>query len=151
MYQERAHPGVENANGDQRPTGLYVGLGVKTSGTQLTFQQGSPVVTKNDLDLMIDGRGFFQVSVAPDQAEGGIAYTRAGNFTLNADGEIVLATDQGRRLEPNITVPDDATKVQVTADGQVLAFFEGESDPQNRARGDGSRDASAGGAGGFER
>jgi flagellar basal-body rod protein FlgG len=131
MYQERAHPGVENANGDQRPTGLYVGLGVKTSGTQLTFQQGSPVVTKNDLDLMIDGRGFFQVSVAPDQAEGGIAYTRAGNFTLNADGEIVLATDQGRRLEPNITVPDDATKVQVTADGQVLAFFEGESDPQN--------------------
>jgi len=131
MYQERAHPGVENANGDQRPTGLYVGLGVKTSGTQLTFKQGSPVVTENELDLMIDGRGFFMVSVEPDRAEGGIAYTRAGNFTLNADGEIVLANDQGRRLEPNITVPDDATKVQITADGQVLAFFEGESDPQN--------------------
>jgi len=131
MYQERAHPGVENANGDQRPTGLYVGLGVKTSGTQLSFAQGSPVVTENELDLMIDGKGFFQVMVEPDRAEGGIAYTRAGNFTLNEDGEVVLATDQGRRLEPNITVPDDATGVQVTADGQVFAFFEGQSDPQN--------------------
>lgn len=131
IYQERAHPGVENANGDQRPTGLYVGLGVKASGTQLSFAQGSPVVTNNDLDFMIDGRGFFQVSVEPDSAEGGVAYTRAGNFVLNEEGELVLANDQGRRVEPNIQVPEDATGVQITSDGQVYAVFDGEAQPQN--------------------
>ena len=130
MYQEKAHPGVENANGDQRPTGLYVGLGVKTSGTQLNFTQGAPLVTERELDIAIDGKGFFQVTVDPDLAEGGVAYTRAGNFTLNADGEIVLANDDGRRLEPSITVPDDATNIQITSDGQVLAFIPGQADPQ---------------------
>jgi len=131
IYQERAHPGVENANGDQRPTGLYVGLGVKVSGTQLNFAQGSPIVTDNPYDIMIDGRGFFQVSVEPDTAEGGVAYTRAGNFTLNEEGELVLANDQGRRIEPNITIPDDAIGVEITGDGQVYAVFEGQAAPQN--------------------
>ncbi len=131
LYQERAHPGVENANGDQRPTGLYVGLGVKASGTQLNFEQGSPIVTNNDLDVTIDGRGFFQVSVEPDTAEGGVAYTRSGNFVLNENGEIVLANDQGRRLEPPLDVPEGATAIEITSDGQVFAVFDGEGNPQN--------------------
>lgn len=101
LYQEKAIPGVENANGDKRPTGTYVGLGVRVSGTQVGFAQGSPQQTDRPLDLMIDGNGFFQVTIE----DGRIGYTRAGNFTLNADGEIVLANDQGRRLEPNITIP----------------------------------------------
>lgn len=54
IYVERAQPGVENANGDQRPTGLYVGLGVKVSGTQLDFSQGAPLTTNRTLDVMID-------------------------------------------------------------------------------------------------
>src|SRR5210317_1489280 len=61
LYIERAQPGVENANGDERPIGLYVGLGVEVSGTQVDFAQGSPLPTERPLDLMIDGNGFFPV------------------------------------------------------------------------------------------
>lgn len=130
LYIEKAQPGVENANGDQRPTGLYVGLGVKVSGTQLDFTQGAPSNTGRELDLMIDGDGFFQVGVEDDRAPGGVAYTRAGNFTLNADGEIVLANDQGRRLEPNITVPDDAERVEILRTGEVFVRLPGQEEPQ---------------------
>lgn len=130
LYVEKAQPGVENANGDQRPTGLYVGLGVKVSGTQLNFEQGAPMPTDNVLDMMIDGAGFFRVEVQDELAEGGVAYTRAGNFTKNSDGDIVLATDQGRTLEPSIQIPDDATSVQILSTGEVYATIPGQADPQ---------------------
>lgn len=119
IYQEKALPGVENANGDQRPTGLYVGLGVRVSGTQLNFSQGAPLETGRQLDVLIDGQGFFQVEVESDRAENATAYTRAGNFALNSDGEIVLANMQGRRLIPNITVDPDARFVEIGSDGRV--------------------------------
>lgn len=128
FYIERAQPGVENANSDQRPTGLYVGLGVKSSGTQVSFAQGSPVATDEQYDVMIEGAGFFQVSV-PD-APGGIAYTRAGNFTLNAQSELVMASDQGRRLEPGITVPADTLRVEIDGTGRVFARVLGQPQPQ---------------------
>src|SRR6056297_3618788 len=119
-YVERQQPGVETATGDQRPTGLYVGLGVKVSGTQVDFEQGAPIETGNDLDVYIEGDGFFQVQVEDSIAPGGTAYTRAGNFTLNADGEIVLANSEGRRLVPGIQIPDDAIRpIEISADGRV--------------------------------
>lgn len=127
LYVERAQPGVENANGDQRPTGLYVGLGVKVSGTQVQFSQGSPVATDNPLDLMIEGSGFFQVAV-DDNLGGGIAYTRAGNFTLNADGEIVLANDQGRRLEPVIALDDDVLQIAIDRNGRIFVLRPGNTE-----------------------
>ncbi|USN98094.1 MAG: flagellar basal-body rod protein FlgG [Phycisphaeraceae bacterium] len=126
LYVERAQPGVENANGDQRPTGLYVGLGVKVSGTQVEFSQGSPISTDQPLDMMIDGAGFFQVAV-DDELGGGTAYTRAGNFTLNADGEIVLANDQGRRLIPTITLDEDVLQVDVDRNGRVFVLRPGQT------------------------
>ncbi|TVQ31734.1 MAG: flagellar basal-body rod protein FlgG [Phycisphaeraceae bacterium] len=129
MYVEKAQPGVENANGDQRPTGLYVGLGVKVSGTQVDFEQGAPLSTGRDLDIAIQGKGFFQVRVEDDRGPGGIAYTRAGNFTLNSEGQIVLANDQGRILEPEIEIPDDALGVQITGDGRVYVLQPGEEEP----------------------
>ncbi len=131
IYQEKAYPGVENANGDERPTGLYVGLGVKVSGTQLSFEQGSPIATEKPLDVMIDGNGFFQVEVEDDRGEGGIAYTRAGSFVLNSDGDIVLANDQGRRLFPTITVDENATFVEIGSDGLVRYLVPGSSEPQD--------------------
>ncbi|HWB19938.1 MAG TPA: flagellar hook-basal body complex protein, partial [Phycisphaerales bacterium] len=110
LYTEKAQPGIENSNGDRRPTGLYVGHGTKISGTQLSFEQGTAENTGHPLDLMIEGDGFFQVKIEDDTGEG-IGYTRAGNFTVNQDGEIVLANDNGRRLEPGITIPEGATGV----------------------------------------
>lgn len=129
LYIERAQPGTENSIGDERPTGLYVGLGVKVSGTQLSFEQGPPITTERDLDIAIDGNGFFQVTVEPERAPGGIAYTRAGNLSVNSDGELVLANDQGRRLEPGITIPEATTGVTITRDGRVFAAVDGEAEP----------------------
>ena len=130
IYQEKKLPGVENANGDTRPIGLYVGLGVRVSGTQLDLKKGAPLATERELDLYIDGPGFFKVEVEDTVAPNGIAYTRAGSFTKNADGELVLASDTGRRLDPNITIPDDATQISVTADGRVFVRIPGDAEPQ---------------------
>lgn len=130
LYTEQAQPGVETASGDQRPTGLYVGLGVKVSGTQLDFSQGSTITTGNELDMLIEGQGFFQVQVENALSSDRIAYTRAGQFTRNSQGEIVLATDQGRRLLPNIKIPDNATKVEIQSDGRVLVTTPNSTTPQ---------------------
>lgn len=129
MYQELAQPGTENANGDRRPTGLYVGLGTKISGTEVDFSQGAAHNTNQPLDLMITGQGFFQVQVEDDLGDG-IAYTRAGNFTKNQDGELVLATDSGRRLIPNITIPENANAITISTDGVVSVSVPGQIDPQ---------------------
>lgn len=134
LYQERKLPGTENAHGDQRPIGLYVGLGVQVSGTQLDFTDGPMLPTERDLDVYIDGPGFFRVSVEDGTAPDGVAYTRAGSFTLNSDGEIVLASDPGRRLIPNLQVSDEATKVEITADGRVFESIPGEAEPQEIGR-----------------
>lgn len=128
LYVERGQPGVENNNGDQRPTGLYVGLGVQVSGTQQDFAQGAPLETGRQLDITIEGEGFFMVETE-SQLGGGQAYTRSGNFALNSDGEIVMANNQGRRLEPGITVPDDALNIDISPDGRVYVMQPGDTQP----------------------
>lgn len=129
LYLEKAQPGVENANGDERPTGLYVGLGTKLSGTQIDFTEGPAEPTDRPLDLYIAGDGFFQVQVEDDLGEG-FAYTRAGNFTKNSEGDMVLATDTGRRLDPPITIPDDATGVEILNDGRVMVSLPGQNEAE---------------------
>ena len=130
LYQVKAQPGVENANGDQRPAGLLVGMGTRISNTQYDFTIGAPIDTGRELDLMIDGNGFFQTSILQEIGDG-IGYTRAGNFFVNRDGEVVLGNSDGPRLEPPITLPADTLRVEVSADGNVLAFLPGQVDPTN--------------------
>lgn len=132
MYMERAQPGTQNANDDERPTGLYVGLGVKVSGTQLDFTQGAPQFTGRNLDVHIAGEGFFVVGV--EDSLGGTAYTRSGNFALNSEGDIVLANDQGRRLEPNINIPPGSKSISISGDGQVTYVPAGETEPAEAGR-----------------
>ena len=129
IYQEKRLPGVENASGAESPTGLYVGLGVKVSGTQLDFRLGAPIETGKALDLLIDGEGFFRVQVPPSVSGDGLAYTRAGNFTVNEDGELVLANDQGLRLDVGVTIPEDATQIEVSTDGRVVVQQSGSNEP----------------------
>src|SRR5690606_16734007 len=74
LYMEKRQPGVENSLGAIRPTGLYVGLGVKVSGTQVNFTQGGLLNTERELDIAIEGNGFFQIEVPPDQAPNGVAF-----------------------------------------------------------------------------
>lgn len=128
LYVEEKMPGIENANGDRRPIGLYVGLGTAVSGTQLDLAQGPAQETGRQLDILIDGEGLFQVEIEDDVGDG-IGYTRAGNFVTNQDGEIVLASDTGRRLIPNIVIPDDATMVEISTDGVVSVAITGQVDP----------------------
>ena len=117
LYLERAQPGVENAIGDQRPTGLYVGLGVSVSGTQQDFTQGTPIASTSPTDMMIEGRGFFRVEV--EDSLGGEAYTRTGNFVRNSVGDLVLGNSDGRRLIPRISIPDQARNIAVNTDGTI--------------------------------
>lgn len=130
LYIHRALPGLENAEGDQRPIGLHVGLGVKVAGTQLDFTPGSPITTDKPTDVAIEGLGFFQVRVGEAVSPDGFAYTRAGQFTLNADGELVLASDPGRRLEPGITIPADAKDIAISRSGEVTYESPGDTERQ---------------------
>ncbi len=125
LYVEKAQPGSINRNADQRPIGLYVGLGTKVSGTQLDFAQGAALATNRPLDAMISGQGFFVVGTE-ESIGAGLAYTRAGNFALNRDGELVLANDQGRRLQPVITIPADAENISISTDGRVTYNIPGD-------------------------
>ncbi len=120
LYQEKAQPGVENAQGDMRPTGIHIGLGVRVTGTDHDFTQGSAKVTDRPLDVMIDGQGFFGVRIPDDLGRNGMGYTRSGNFFVNRDGDVVLGNSDGPLLQPAISIPDDTLNVTISNDGRVF-------------------------------
>ncbi|MCI0491862.1 MAG: flagellar basal-body rod protein FlgG [Planctomycetes bacterium] len=116
FYRQYRLPGAEDADGNRTSTGIEVGLGSRVSSTQSDHEQGAFETTNNQLDFAIEGDGFFQVQ----DPNGDFLYTRAGNFGLNADQQIVLGSaNNGYLLEPNLAIPPEATNVVVTADGQV--------------------------------
>lgn len=128
LYQIRREPGTPNANDEPVPHGIQVGLGVRESGTQLNFQPGPQDPTDNPLDLAIDGDGFFQVTTIYNGEET-IGYTRAGNFTRNAEGNIVLGNTEGSLMEPPISIPDDYIALTIGRDGEVLVTQPGNATP----------------------
>lgn len=120
MYQTLREPGVKDINDQPNPHGILVGLGVKVAGTQLDFAQGSIENTGNKLDVMIEGDGFFQVTTYIDGQEV-TAYTRAGNFTINAEGQLVLGNSDGSLIEPPVTIGEDDKNVEIERSGRVSA------------------------------
>ena len=132
LYIERMQPGVENAHGDNRPIGLYVGLGVEVTGTQTQFTQGSPIRTEAELDMTINGDGFFKVE-SPNSPTG-YAYTRAGHFTKNRDGQVVLADSQGQKLIPEVSFPDGAMNITIDETGMITYSTGDDSEPQELVR-----------------
>jgi len=126
LYQTLQRPGVQNNNGDVRPIGLQIGLGTRISGTQLDMTQGSGIQTGRDLDVFIEGDGFFQVRYL----DGELAYSRTGKFFVNANGQMVLNGSDGYLLEPGITIQSDAIKVDITTDGRVFQTLPGNPTPQ---------------------
>ena len=108
--------------GGGQPAPLQVGLGVRTGSTTRSFGQGELLTTNNPLDLAIEGQGFFRVQ----RPNGDPAYSRAGNFRVDATGRIV--TPHGEVVEPGVTLPPDATHVTVKPDGTVLATVPGRQD-----------------------
>lgn len=119
FYQYYKLPGALEVNtGQMTPIGTAIGMGTQVTGTQLDFTQGSFLTTGRPLDLAIVGEGFFQVQDVT--APGSILYTRNGQLTRNANGQIMIASaNRGYPLEPSIVIPQEATNINVSADGVV--------------------------------
>lgn len=113
MYQYTVTPGAQTSQVTMNPTGVGVGLGVKTSSIQKVFTQGDLSSTGNQLDVAIEGDGFFQV-LKPD---GQFAYTRSGVFQLDFNGQLV--TSDGYQVSPGIAIPQDALGITIAQDGTV--------------------------------
>src|SRR4051794_6528089 len=129
FYQTLKQPGTTTANGDVSPAGIYVGLGVRISNTQLDTEQGSLENTGRQLDVGISGNGYFKIKIM-DTIGDGFGYTRNGNFFVNKDGDIVLGMGDGYRIEPKLSVPKGTTDVTISADGRVEASVAGTNKKQ---------------------
>ena len=124
LYQNMVQPGASASQQAVVPTGLQVGLGTRPASNEIIFTQGNFSATNNPFDLVIQGKGFFQVR----RASGEIAYTRAGSFHVDRDGNMV--TSDGEMLEPQITIPPDAQTVTIAPDGTVSYTLPGQTAAQ---------------------
>ena len=124
MYQNLRQAGSSTSEQSTLPTGLQIGLGVRTVATARSFSQGNLQQTSNNLDVAVQGNGFFQLTM-PD---GTIGYTRDGAFQIDNQGRMV--NSNGLQLVSGITVPPNATNVAVAADGKVTATIPGTVTPQ---------------------
>jgi flagellar basal-body rod protein FlgG len=126
LYQDVETAGAQSSsNGNTVPTGIQVGAGVKTGTVYRIMDEGSMTQTGNALDLAVNGQGYFQV-LMPDGST--LAYTRAGNLSLNQQGQVV--TSDGYLVQPAITVPQGATNITVSSTGQVQVTVPGNTTPQ---------------------
>lgn len=124
LYQTVTIAGTKAPGGGQLPVGIQIGHGVQPVAIERLFTQGEITETKNPLDLVIEGDGFFQVL----QPDGSIAYTRDGAFKLDRDGRLVTAN--GLPLEPEIIIPPEATNISISHDGTVSVLTPGATAPQ---------------------
>jgi flagellar basal-body rod protein FlgG len=125
LYQTQKEPGAASGLNAVSPTGVQTGLGVKTASIQKDFELGAAKVTNNPLDMMVEGAGFFPLQMA----DGSTGYTRDGAFKKNPQGTIV--DKNGNSLIPQITIPQDATAIDVGADGKVSVVIGGNREPQS--------------------
>lgn len=124
LYQNVERMGAQSSSqGTVVPTGIQIGAGVKAGSVYRITEQGSPTQTGGRFDVAIDGRGYFQVLLP----SGETAFTRAGNFALNGEGQLV--TDDGYAVQPNISIPQDAVDVSISKTGQVQVITAGQTEP----------------------
>jgi len=119
MYETVREAGGSIGAGSQSPVGVQTGMGVKVGAAHKIFEQGPARMTYHPYDLMIEGKGFFPVQ----RPNGEIAYTRNGAFHLDAQGRV--QTSNGSLLIPQITIPNNAMNVLITAQGEVKAVLPG--------------------------
>ncbi|WP_300574257.1 flagellar basal-body rod protein FlgG [Phenylobacterium sp.] len=125
LYHTMERAGAQSSEqGTIVPTGVQIGGGVKAGSVYRITEQGAVTQTGNPYDIAIEGRGFFQVLMP----SGEMAYTRAGNLSLNADGQLV--TEDGYNIQPAIAVPNDAVSIAVSKGGQVQAVRAGQSEAE---------------------
>lgn len=121
LYQNQRRVGSTSSDtGTVVPSGVQVGLGVKTASVYMITEQGNLISTENTLDLAISGPGFFSIQLP----NGTTAYSRAGSFQLSPTGEIVTA--DGYTVDPGITIPANAVDISVNGSGEVLVSIDGQ-------------------------
>ena len=124
VYDQTITAGSPTSPTEEAPIGLEVGQGVRATGTARDFSRGNMRTTSAPLDMAIEGRGLFQVTLP----SGETGYTRAGAFHLNGDG--LLVTAEGNPLEPQITIPPDAIAISISNDGIVAAALANQPAPE---------------------
>lgn len=126
FYRHEEMPGAQDQQGGITATGTSIGLGTSVSSIQTDFRQGAFLDTGEELDVAIVGNGFFQVT----DTDGQTVFTRAGNFSLNRDGNLVIGSAAvGRMVQPNITIPPDADSISIGADGVVQVTLPSQTTP----------------------
>jgi flagellar basal-body rod protein FlgG len=124
IYQNLRQVGANNTEAEQLPTGLQLGLGVRTVATSRQYTQGTLQLTDNQLDVAINGQGFFNIQL-PD---GTVGYTRDGSFQVNSQGQLV--TSNGLAVANGITIPQNALSVSIAETGQVSVTLPNNPAPQ---------------------
>ncbi|MCP4690949.1 MAG: flagellar basal-body rod protein FlgG [Desulfobacterales bacterium] len=122
LYETMTPAGAPTSSETEAPVGIQVGHGTRPVAVQKVFTQGDYEHTKGELDLAIDGDGFFEVT----QPNGNPAYTRAGSFKLDSSGQMV--TSEGFLLSPGITIPPEALAISIGVDGTVSVLNAGEDE-----------------------
>jgi flagellar basal-body rod protein FlgG len=124
VYHNLKDPGEASGLNSVTPTGVQTGLGVRTASIQKDFSKGNAVITKNPLDLQIEGSGFFQVR----NSDGEVAFTRDGAFKKDANGRVV--DKNGNVLIPEIVIPPTSIALEVSPTGEVRSISEQNAEPQ---------------------
>jgi flagellar basal-body rod protein FlgG len=124
MYQSMVQPGAAAGQQTTVPAGLQLGLGTRTASNEILFTQGAFSETDNPLDIVIQGKGFFQVQLP----SGELAYTRNGTFQLDKNGNLVTA--DGNPVQPQITLPQQAQSIVIANDGTVSYTLPGQTNTQ---------------------
>ena len=128
LYETVREGRVADAQSKETLAPVQIGKGVRISGVLRLHTQGSPEETQRPLDMAVEGEGMFQVQ----RGDGSIAYTRDGNFTLDATGALV--TTGGYHVLPGITLPPDSSEIAVAPNGTVTALLPGSSAPTEVGR-----------------
>jgi flagellar basal-body rod protein FlgG len=115
MYQNISPPGAETANNTQVPTGIQIGMGAKSVSVEKVFTQGSFTETGNNLDLGIEGKGFFKIMRGSQEV-----YTRSGSLKMDHEGYVVDAS--GNRLQPEVSIPKNTVTIHVDSGGTLTAI-----------------------------
>ncbi|MEM1174626.1 MAG: flagellar basal-body rod protein FlgG [Pseudomonadota bacterium] len=123
LYQNVRQAGANNTQDTTLPSGVTIGTGVRVVSTEKMFTQGAVLTTNNALDIMVNGRGFFEIQ----RPDGTPAYTRDGSFQLDAQGQLV--TSSGYLLAGGVTIPADAQSISIGADGTVSVSQAGQAQP----------------------
>ncbi len=117
MYQIMKVPGSQSSADTESPTGIQIGLGVRPAAVQKVFTEGDIIQTGNELDVAIEGMGFFQV----EMPNGTTAYTRSGAFKRDGDGR--LTTSDGYPILPAVTIPDGSRQITISETGIISAII----------------------------